>query len=55
MNVLCFVIMVCWNQHMACIEMYLFSLNPVLITCLNIHMTWLFWVGMHQQSLSIPA
>ncbi len=30
MNVLCFVLMVCWNQHMASIEMYIFSVNVVL-------------------------
>ncbi len=55
MNVLCFVLMVCWNQHMASIEMYIFSVDVVLITCWNIRMTWLFWVGMHQRSLSIAA
>ncbi len=27
MIVLCFVLMVCWNQHMAGIEMYIFSVN----------------------------
>ncbi len=55
MNVLCFVLMVCWNQHMASIEMYIFSVDVVLITCWNIPMALLFWVGMHQRSLSIPA
>ncbi len=55
MNVLWFVLMVCWNQHMASIEMYIFSVDVVLITCWNIRMAQLFWVGMHQRSLSIPA
>ncbi len=36
-------------------KMYIFSVNVVLITCWNIHMAWLFWVGMYQRSLSIPA
>ncbi len=39
MNVLRFVLMVCWNQHMASIEMYIFSVDVVLITCWNICMT----------------
>ncbi len=47
MNVLYFVLMVCWNQHMASMEMYIFSVDMVLITCWNICMAWLFWVGMH--------
>ncbi len=51
---LCFVLMVCWNQHMASVEMYIFSVSPALITCWNICISWLFWVGMHQWSLSIP-
>ncbi len=55
MNVLCFVLIVCWNQHMASIEMYIFSVDVVLITCWNICMALLFCVGMHQRSLSIPA
>ncbi len=42
-------------QHMASIAMYIFNVDVVLITCWNIHMAWLFWVGMHQRSLSIPA
>ncbi len=46
---------VCWNQHMASIEMFIFSVDVVLITCWNIRMEWLFWEGMHQRSLSIPA
>ncbi len=33
MNVLCFVLMVSGNQHMASVEMYIFSVNPVLMTC----------------------
>ncbi len=44
MNVLCYVLMVCWNQHMASIEMYIFSVDVVLITCWNIRMH-LFWCG----------
>ncbi len=55
MNVLCFVLMVCWNQHMESIEMYIFSADVVLITCWNICMAQLFWVDVHQQSLSILA
>ncbi len=55
MNVLCFVLMICWNQHMTSFEMYIFGVDVVLITCWNILMAWLFWVGMHQGCLSIPA
>ncbi len=36
MYVLCFVLIVCWNQHMAGIEMYIFRVNAVIITCWNI-------------------
>ncbi len=44
MNVLCFVLMVYWNQHIASIEMHIFSVDVVLITCWNIRMALLFWV-----------
>ncbi len=33
MTELCFVLMICWNQHMVSVEMYIFSVNPVLMTC----------------------
>ncbi len=41
----CFVFIFCWNQHMASIEMYIFSVDVVLITCWNICMALLFWVA----------